>query len=773
MADDETSLTSQEIRHAFECLAYEMQCSYPEGTIPIDAAGEVIVTHLQDNEVGLGLGRREALVSAAKLVAVGELSSGLLVGRSPHEAGFFHRSLQEFLAAGYLSRLDNQLEIVQTRRLDSQWREVLLGTLHFTRQPQQARRFIDLLRTSGGSVAQRQHLADLLAEAVFGEFPVPPAMAQEIAQETLASIERETWVPQRERLLGHALDGLRSAKVRDLVQERLKQWFPERLRYRSTALEVMAAWPVEDETVALLFRGLYEEDVSNRLAAAKALAAFGSQQPKLFDELARVAMQAQSVEAQSGAVHALVLAWPESLDLTEILDHHATSPLPEQRLFAYAGLAKQGRLTDDQLTDVQSFREYQSGISYHLRHLVIEVLVRGWPGDQRVRDACLPSSPGAGMNKDSDWQVLLQGFSSDPQVLDAIVKEFLGEKRPFLGVHDAWPELLEHFRDVPTVVQAIDARLERGDLESRDLYFASLIGRTPLAKAELLKNLNNEFRHWPANALLEGWGMDDPEVASRLLTLVNGSDDLAARIGFLIPQILPDPDVARQRLIALLRDPACARPDFVLNGLTQVGVGEDGQAILDAAFIHLDEKPSSEFDGANHLFRLFPQEPRVLNYALKLLEEGDGWIGPIGYHMRQSEIIRQRLRAWAIPLDSGSRFVIASKLRQRLGDPHEILSLLEALHAESDSETRVQCATSLAHRAQTEGRELAPIVEHFVQQASETGIAHSSGMQAGIAGLLTLRAFDTLNIEIRRHSLLEWIPFLLEHGFDTPGNFME
>lgn len=771
IGDDETLLTSQEIRHAFERLAYEMHSSYPEGTVPIDAARDVIVTYLRDDEIGLGLGRREAQASAAKLVAVGELSSGLLVGRSPHEAGFFHRSLQEFLAAGYLSRLDDQLEIIGMRRLDPQWREVLLGTLHFTRQPQQVRRFMELLRTSGGSVAQRQHLADLLAEAVFGEFPVPPAMAQEIARETLMSIEHETWVPQRERLLGHVLDGLRSAKVRDLVQERLQQWFPERLRYRSTALEVMAAWPVEDETVALLFRGLYEEDMSDRIAAAKALAAFGSQQPKLFDEIARVAMQAQSVEAQAGAVHALVLGWPESLDLTVILDHHATSPHPEQRLFAYSGLARQGRLTDEQLDDVLSFREYQSGISYHLQNLVVEVLVAGWPGDLRVRDACMPDS--SGLAKDLDWDVLFQGFSFDPKVLDAIIKEIREKEHPFIGVHDAWPQLLDHFRDVPTVIQAIDARLERGDLESRELYFASLIGRTPIAKAELLKKLNEGFRHWPAEALLEGWGMDDPEVAPWLLALVTESEDSAASIGFLIPRILPDPDVARRRLITLLQDPGCARPDFVLNGLTQVGAGDDAQSILDAAFIHLDKTPDSEFNGANHVFRLFPAEPRVLSYALKLLEEGSGWVGPIGYHLRDAESIRQSLRAWSMPLDPGSRFVIASKLRQRLGDPQEVLNLLEQHRKESDAETRVQCAISLAHRTRLEGREQETVIESFVQQANETGLAHSSGMQAGIAGLLTLKAFNALATEVRGHTLLRWIPFLLEHNFDTPWNFTD
>ncbi|WP_344870090.1 NACHT domain-containing protein [Deinococcus aetherius] len=772
MGDDDHSLSPLETRQALERLAYEMHCAHPEGVISIDTASEVVAAYLQDDEVGLGLGRREARTSAARLVAVGETNSGLLVGRSPHEAGFFHRSLQEFLAAGYLSRLDDQLEVVRSRRLDAQWREVLLGTLHFTRLPQQARKLLDVLRAPGGTVAQRQHLAHLLAEAAFGEFPVPPAVAQELAHDTLAAIERETWVPQRERLLGHALDGLQSAKVRDLVHERLRRWFPERLRYRSSALEAMGTWPLEEETVALLFQGLHEEEASERIAAAKALAALGNQQPGLFEQLARVARQAHSVEAQAGALHALVLGWPEALDLSEMLDHHAASPHPEHRLLAYTGLAKQGRLTDMQLNDTLSFRGYGGGISYTLRDLVVDVLVQGWPGDPRVREACLPGGSQAGMDRELNWQVLLRGFSSDPQVLGAVGKEIRGEKPPFLGVSNAWPLLLRHFRDAPAVMLAIDARLEGGDLGERDLFFASLVRRTALAKTKLLGSLDDGFRHWPVHALLEGWGMDDPEVAPRLLALATGPDDVAASIGFLIPDIMRDADAARQRLLPLLRDPECARPDFVLSGLAKVGVGEVGPAMLDAAFPHLGRPRGLGYGGLDHVLQFFPQEPRMLEYARQLLEEGAEWAGSVAYHLRHDAAIRQAVRDRSMPLDPGSRFVIASKLRQRWGDPQEVLGLLEAHNEEGDPETRVQCAISLALRARAEGRELTPIVELFVRDASTPGIGGNTGLQAGIAGLLTLGELGAVTAEVHGRRITEWIHPLLETSFDTAGNFV-
>ncbi|GMA17603.1 hypothetical protein GCM10025871_39340 [Deinococcus metallilatus] len=772
MGDDDSHLSPAETRQAFERLAYEMHCAYPEGVIPIDAASEVVAAYLQDDEVGLGLGRREASTSAARLVAVGETNSGLLVGRSPHEAGFFHRSLQEFLAAGYLSRLDDQLEVVRARRFEAQWREVLLGTLHFTRPPQQVRQLMDVLRAPGGAVAQRQHLAQLLAEAAFGEFPVPPALAQEVARDTLAAIERETWAPQRERLLGHALDGLHSAKVRELVHERLRRWFPERLRYRSGAIEVMGTWPPEEDTIALLFRGLYEEEAPERAAAARALAALGSQQPELFERLERVVQQAHSVEAQGGALHALVLASPADSELSELLDHHAASPHPEHRLLAYLGLAKQGRLTDPYLDDALSFLNHTSGVPYELRDLVVDVLVQGWPGHPRVRDVCMPARPRAGVDNDSAWKVLLRGFSADPQVVDAVAGEIRGEQHPFLGTHDAWPLLLHHFRDVPAIVQAIDARLESGDLEDRDLFFASLIGRTAPAQAKLLAGLDSGFPHWSAQALLEGWGMDDPEVASRLLPLVHGPDDVAASIGFLIPGILRDAGASRRRLLALLRDPACARPDFVLNGLAKVGVGEDGQAILDAALTHLNQQQSLAHNGFHHALRLFSQEPRMLEYARQVLDRGAEGAGDVAYHLRHDASIRQVVRDRSMPLDPASRLVIASKLQQRWGDAQEVLNLLEAHHEEGDPETRVQCAISLALRARAEGRDLEPVIEQLTRHASTPGISFRTHAQAGIAGLLTLGALDAVTVKVHGRKLPEWIRPVLEAAFDVSGRFV-
>jgi len=75
--------------------------------------------------------------------------------------------------------------------------------------------------------------------------------------------------------------------------------------------------------------------------------------------------------------------------------------------------------------------------------------------------------------------------------------------------------------------------------------------------------------------------MDDPEVATALSELA--MTPKAAEIGFLLPRIIPDAETCRERLMMLLRDPQCRRPDFVLSGLWQLKQPEHSGEIVEAA----------------------------------------------------------------------------------------------------------------------------------------------------------------------------------------------
>ena len=78
--------------------------------------------HLRDEDYGPGLPPPEAAAQSQRLVEFATDSSAILVRRSPRDLAFFHRVLQEYLAAETLERrpIEDQLAVVRERCTDPQ-----------------------------------------------------------------------------------------------------------------------------------------------------------------------------------------------------------------------------------------------------------------------------------------------------------------------------------------------------------------------------------------------------------------------------------------------------------------------------------------------------------------------------------------------------------------------------------------------------------------------------------------------------------------------------
>ncbi|UZN01365.1 hypothetical protein OL548_33850 (plasmid) [Lysinibacillus sp. MHQ-1] len=112
---------------------------------------------------------------------------------------------------------------------------------------------------------------------------------------------------------------------------------------------------------------------------------------------------------------------------------------------------------------------------------------------------------------------------------------------------------------------------KKNTYDDSNIALASLVGCTDVAKRILLEKVeSSSFPHWPAGALIEGWGIHDNNVASTLATIINGADLHASKIGHLIPEIIQDKDKARRKLMELIKSKSKIRLDFVLMGLENV-----------------------------------------------------------------------------------------------------------------------------------------------------------------------------------------------------------
>lgn len=749
-------LSPSEIEQALAYLALDTQRHNPEGSIESAHAIRLIESYLRDEQIGFGFLPREARAGAQGLLAVGEGTVGLLVRRSPRDLGFFHRTFQEFLAARSLTVLPlaEQLALVEEHCADPQWREVILAVLHLTTRPADVGRFIERLRARALDVVERLAVDSLLCEVACGEFHCPPGMARELVEEACQQVDAGHWMPQRERLLLQLLDGLRTARVREIIRERLRGWYPRRQWIQYSLYNALEEWPNDPITINCLWRGLQASEPETSRAAARSLAAVAGGGTEIGERVATLARSGAGDFMRSAAIEALLLGWPDHPLLDTVLTEARVAASPMLRLAAIAGAVRRARHSDADLRELMLL-SLRTDLGSSWRGEIAGILAEGWPGSPELKRACLSAVTGntGELDPNTALSALLQGFSLDGDVADYCIAEIRNAQHPFLGYfgdRSVWGLLSVHFRDHPGIVEAIDEWLPEQQFHELDIVFAAVVGRTSRAKAKLLEMLSPEDRgiigraiQHPTHALLEFWGMGDPEVAARLLELAYGPNNRASWIAHHLPRIIADHDACRDRLAQLLRDPGCQRPDFVVAGLREVGGAPPG---TDVVGIVLDEGGAGQAwyhsDALEELIVGYSNDPRVRDLALRELAKGGGYHTAVALAYKDDEEMRQRVAAIASPLPLNLRQVIAARLGEGSGDEAFAIEMLRQYDDEMDEEVKTQAAIGYGRRLRTAGQDLAHAIDRFHRDLDAKDFHAAERHQAAIAGLVELGRWD-------------------------------
>jgi hypothetical protein len=227
-------------------------------------------------------------------------------------------------------------------------------------------------------------------------------------------------------------------------------------------------------------------------------------------------------------------------------------------------------------------------VDFRWRDEIVGALTSGWPQSARTLSTCLRAVNERGLDAplrydDDALLVLVSGYPQHPRVAEFIAHQLRHDKYGLSTSEDkVWWHILHNFRDNPQVVQAIDEWLPTREIFDHVSVYAALTGRTETGKRYLLAHLEKGWPHgwpiwvaWVASALLEGWGMEDAEVAEALTRSVWGPEKEASWIGLQLPQIISDRSTCRQRLLDILKSPDCERYDSVLAALPQVGTNEE------------------------------------------------------------------------------------------------------------------------------------------------------------------------------------------------------
>ena len=283
--------------------------------------------------------------------------------------------------------------------------------------------------------------------------------------------------------------------------------------------------------------------------------------------------------------------------------------------------------------------------------------------------------------------------------------------------------------------------------------------------------------------------MDDAEVAARLREVANGPADRASRIAPYIPGIVDDPIACLARLLSVLRDPDCHRPDFVLDGLERLGTHDDVEA-MDIILSVLSERPAWRtnlvHDVIGRIIQYYAWELRAREIAKQELADPEGrHVSVVRAFGNDTEIRREIIR-YANPLPVGPRARIARGLRPGTGSDDFLVSTLRLYDHDPDGTVRTEASISYYRAIQTLGLATAAHVDTLREAILRTGLYHECRQQAAFAGLVALGQIGALEAEgvgdevrpdLIFHSLkapnLPLIRLVLENWEETRSVFAE
>jgi len=747
LTDEQSSLTPEEIRNALAYVAYVVQTEFPAGTLSADDIRSRLEGFLQDDmEHGLGLSRSEAREVLRSFTNLEEGSLGLLVSQGQSVLSFFHRSLQEYLAAVHLARtsLSNQEATIRARLADPRWREVIVAMIFLCRRSEDAAALVEAIDQANVDPIGALTKEDLLAEIAFRDSNLPQPRSKSLAIRACAVIETSFVASHRSRLLGHAMSGLRFRKSRTLIQERIKRWVFSRGLWGPGRIEGLRSWPATDHSWEVLFRAMHDEDAAVIRAAGTVIAHIFGAQVDRGDTIAQLALRSDNPTQRAACIECLSKGWPSHELLATIIAQGRRSVSNEVKIASIAATVHLRKQQDADLTELLTLARdrFSSGTAYSWQPEVANTLAQGWPESARLKAECVMSvhhhvvHPTL-IDRDIALFVLVKAFPQDDDVANVISNQ-LTERFSSVGSDSIWQLLPLAFRDHSTVVAALDQWVMKdGFHDPIALHHSALVGRTKAMKQKLFDALDQWVPFWATGSLLKGWGMSDPEVGQRLSERAARSD--AAEIGQFIPEILNDPSKARERLLSLLHDPVSKRVDFLMEGFSRLLPLERETEIVDAALDRLGEPTSWAMENyLGSLILSFPNDDRVKKLALESLASQAPPLAAVAEAYASDETFRMKLGELITPLPASLRYQIVSDLPLFSERPFA-LDVLKDWDTERNAEVKTQASIQFHSLLKPEEVETTQAVVRLDNMLPCYGPDHEERRQAAAAGLIVLK----------------------------------
>jgi hypothetical protein len=737
-------------RRVLAALAYEICVLKPEGALGRKDAQDAIRTFLRDETLGLGFDPTSAQRAAQSVVADSERTFGLLIERASGLCAFIHRGFQEYLCAAHINSFDfdEQLKIISEHAPDPQWREVILGVVYMMSRPSDVSKCIDRLRAISGDVIASYHIETILCEIAMGPFQCPQSLCAELFERFASTVETGPWMPHRLALLRILLSGIHSAKVRQLLKKRVAGWYPGRGGWSSSVLPVLA----DDGKCSysrLLLRAIHNPQADSTLTVSDTIARH-CKDAAMAEDLRGILAKPCALPTIRSVSNALLEGWI-SHPLWNDLEHTLRgSHSIDLRLLAIRRRIRMGTQNEEDLGELMWLISNGGPFSWRGEGVVVEAIIEGWPGDVRIRNAAIASinprirvNPGLGSGPAA--RLLIGGYATDPLATQAIAHLIQTEQYAFTESHQIWKLISTTYQGNQQLIAAADVWLKTwSNHRYPEASFAARLGWTPTAKNTLITNLAGSFPFWSADALVEGWGIDDAEVKAALTQLL--STPYAAQIAHLFNGLISDRDERFKTLVKLLEADFCRDPARVAEALAAMANVDERETVVTAA---LPWARRPQVVGAREhvvvvLVDNFSSDPRVLALGREEMKRREGaWSQVLARFRHDADILESAIQM-AAPLPGELRAEVVPFLSLYAHSDGDLLDLLRTYDCDADPEIKTAAAISYARALMSAQQPTDDLITEFRDALTAGGFDFESRRQAAFCGLDTLGRVDVV-----------------------------
>ena len=727
------------------CLAYETMDRGLEVGIDRRVAEAILTGFLQADD-GAALSADEARAGAREILAVDAETTGILVEKAPQEIGFFHAIFGEYLAGCHAATwsLEEQVAFVKRHCTEQRFRTVIIALLHSLGRPSDVDTLVTAIQSAPTSARGTVIRAQLLAEIAFGSSRRSGELARQIATEVFDQIETAHWQPGRQALLRVVLQNT-SNGLRAAVGSKIAEWYPESHWSREQAIRATTAWQPDSDIFETLLRNIHDSSMWNRRAASNALSRLFLHDDAVERKLVSEVRRPTSPEVSAMLLWTLVRGWPANPELETLVNSARASRCPVIRLYGIAAAVALGLQTEDDRDDLLELCRPSSLHLFEVKEDIVWALKDGWPDDTRVFDQLLAAwCNGHRDQRSIDFNiagaVLVEGWSADDRVVDHLC-ELIRAKHFSLSMGPcSWDVLRRTHRAHPVVQPTIDERLTMPESESklfdREFAYAAVVSSSEEAKRTLLKRLaDSRLKFWPVWALLDAWGMEDPEVAHVLRASAEGEPSELQHFAHHLPAIIGNTSECRDTLLEIGRHPGLERADFVAGGLASLDPSLWSDEVVDMA-VNLCQTRHPLYNPTAEVISAFGWAPPVRKLAVGLLDSKDAPLVAMVKKYGEDPVLRGRILQRLAPLPKDLRLQIVDHAAGGGLDTPEFTAVLEGYQNENDPEVRTSAAVH--HYSKARGSALPEsTVDGLRDELLSRGPDMDAIQQAAFGGLVT------------------------------------